>query len=411
MNVKFFTTGIILLLALAACKKDKEAASTLGQLDISDAYALVVSDGSEPQDIPTFPRLYKYTKSALLTKVKFIAENGKDMGDHYATEVVYELSETFFLLNLSVQGSNPKDFENYIVNIADGTATKISGAFRPMLPSQGTWTTNYNLKAIQKINGNLLIGLGENKAYKINALSSEVRSLDNFDVSGMWEGSFAVDSLGTCMAGNKIYTESDSTFTSKTMENGNSYAVRAYPSGFYVVKMLQNSILLLRLHQQNSQLIEDTLQSFQQTNTDWKYKGALAFPDYQQSVIVFDKGAVQVSPSIQKVIPVNKWGMTSIAMVDQSKSHAYLSGLDLFSKDLLTKVNFSDGNFGYGDFYAPNRYGISTMNVSWNNSLAFSGITYFNQNKEAIVYYPQSGSNEEHVNTQSIKVRQIIAIK
>jgi len=149
-NKNWYIT-LTLLLVFASCKKKDGDTNQLGQLLISDAYSLVLSDPADPTNGAKLFKLPVSINSINLEEVKYIAKDGSEMVGHYTPEGIYDLGSDYFMLTLSLSKKTPKAYETYLIRNIDGIAIQVSPEFHPMRSESGNWLDDDRVKPLKKV--------------------------------------------------------------------------------------------------------------------------------------------------------------------------------------------------------------------------------------------------------------------
>jgi hypothetical protein len=401
-----FVFFALFLASLTACKKDKSS-DKLGEIPLTDAYALVIPDSTGTSGNTV---IYKLTESERLQEVQFKAQDGSNMGNRYVPEGIYSLNRDFFMLSLSVNNTVPKVYETYLVRLSDGKAFEIASDYRPLKQGEQGWTANYDVNAVKKGNDMVFYSLGINKLEKITISNKDHFKFETLDISGISFNNYDADYEGHVMIGNVYFLSSDTVFTSTVYDQGNSFIVKAYDHGFNIVKLKDGEIQAFHVYVENQELKEIDLGTAAQDITDWQFLGSLSFPDYFKTFVVFNKGLLCISKTEVKTISLTPYSLSNITMLDQSRVNFYLAGTDVLDKKMFLRLSPNADPPTYTQLIVPNMYDVKKYNVYGDNTVSLMAVKIADQ-KELFRYIRQTGSTLDVINYQGIKTRQIYTVK
>lgn len=314
------------------------------------------------------------------------------------------------MLSLSVNNTLPKVYETYLVRLSDGNAYEIPADYRPLKFVQGGWTANYDVNAVKKGNDMVFYSLGENKLNKITINDKDHFDFETIDVSGIAFNNYDADYEGHVMIGNSYIVSSDTIYTTSIYEQENSIIVKAYDYGFNIIKLKDNTFQTFHIYVQDNVLKEDTLTALSLDYTGWNFIGSFSFPDYYQTLVVFDKGIVDITKVETKLVTSISLKINTIALADQSRINYYLAGTNDLNAKVFLKVNPAFDPPTFTDLIVPNAYNIRKLHVSGDNTVSIMAVKVSDQ-KEIFRYIRQTGSTLDVINYQAIKTRQVFTVK
>ncbi len=398
-----------LLVALISCKKHDADNKQLGQLQSSDAYSLIMPDSA---DISGTAKIYKLTQSESLQEVKYIAKDGSDMGNHYRPEGIYDLGNDFFLLTLSINNQVPKVYETYIVRTLDGIANQVSPEFHPMVLTSGNWTDDYRVKSIKRGTEEVYFCLANNQMQRIRIFGSGRFEFINITLPNITSNSFDIDYQGHALIGSTFIVSPDTLLTVPNFDVANTLIVKSYENGFNLLKLKDQAITISHLYLQDNALKEDSLTTLAYDHTGWQYLNGLCFPDYKQSIAVFDKAIINITATSINVISLDLFKMNNISLVDQSLDHYFLVGTTLVSsveKKVVLQIDPAQNPPTYSQLFVPDLLDVKKFHVTANN--VFTVMAIRNSDQKILFRRVKSGTIMDVVNYQGIKTRQVFSIK
>jgi hypothetical protein len=354
-------------------------------------------------------KMYKLTASESLQEVKYMAKDGSDMGYRYVPEGVYDLSSDYFLLTLSLRNQTPKGYETYLIRTIDGIANQVTPEFHPMSLESGNWTDDYRVKSIKKGTDQIHYCLANNQMHRIRIFGSGQFDFTRIDLPDITSNSFDVDYQGHAMIGSTFIVSPDTLLTVPDFDPANTFIVKSYHEGFNLIKLINNTILVSHLYLQDNQLKLDSLTTLTQDYTGWQFFNGLSFPDLNQTIVVFDKAIITITPTSISTLSLDLFNMKSIALVDQSLDHYFLVGSDLVDKKVVLQLDPTHNPPTYSQLFVPDLLDVKKFHVTSNNTITFMAVR--NSDKSLLFRRVKSGTIRDVVNLLGIKTREVFTIK
>lgn len=396
-----------------SCRKETSKVK-LGSIDLSGGFALVVPEYPDnsslrPDQEPDFAKLYKITKSDTLQKVKYLSSDGQDMEFAYIPEAIYDLNASYLFITLTRRNQIPKVYESYLIQKDGGKAFEIIPEFHPNTLINNELTDNYFSKAFCEGAANYFYCFTNRNIESINLNGTDNFPVSNQTIPDVSNSDFVTDIDGNIFIEGKLVTASGSQDVS-VFKKGLSFVSKALDKGFYVATMNDTSMEINHIFMDNNTLKTEFIRNIGIGTDPWTFRGSATFRDLNCTMLVFDKGIINITPHETNLLPLASFSLTSIELFDHSDKNFYIAGTNVLHKKVFMLINPSTKPITFTHTLPPNTYDYKNLHVTTNNVVTFFA-TRIADNREVFGYIPESSNVMVKINHHGLKVKQVVAYK